>query len=694
MQVNSLIDTSLYSKFTVLSIGLLLLLFIFIFVRNYRNQIELSIVKETIFPIYLLFIFISGFSIFNAINVSEAYYDLMKNILFFIFLVFSSVLLINTNKILKPISKIIAVFTIVMTAVGLVQFFSTALQHDYSIYTAYEITGVFAHKNLFAQMLFLVLPFNIFGIYSLSKPWKALSLTNYVLALFLIVALMARSVWVAGVFALLATVFFLIMIDRNIVLAQINKNLLKPVLITFLIIIVSVTVINTINGFQIKGKTTTDEQVYEEMFGEKSTIKTHVSEIPQVESGNAFNRLVIWNKTLRMFGDYPFLGVGGGNWKIQIPNFGVDKEIIMPEKKRLQRPHNDFLWVLSENGLFGLIAWIGIFLISVFYLLRIIKVTKTNEERLFYSLMLFALIGYSVFSFFSFPRERIAHNTYIHFILAIIIAKYYQLFGVISKQTFSVKKIQLINLSLVLLLLAASFIGIKRIKGEIHTKRAISMLDIKKPGLVIREIDKAYSWFYSIDPSSTPLMWYKGLAMFHLGKTDMAIHSFRLAVKNNSFHSNVYNSLGICYAKKGDFKEAKAYFIKSTHLKPFSNEANISLAKIYLMENNEDRALQELYKADSDNKSITKTYRKFIVKDLKRRIDSLKNTFAEKDIKLAIAFFTQSEDDVFNNYRVSYKNNLPYEKQILHFVYWGLGNYKGMIKPADRKAIIKRANEL
>ncbi len=450
----------------------------------------------------------------------------------------------------------------------------------------------------------------------------------------------------------------------------------------------------TISGLNTIGQKKTAEKVYKELFGEKSTIETQVIEIPNLESGNVFNRLVIWKKTLTMFGDYPILGVGGGNWKIQIPNYGVDKEIIMPEKKRLQRPHNDFLWVLSENGILGLIAWLIILLIGIYYLVRIISVSKAGEERIFYSLMLCTLIGYTVFSFFSFPGERIEHNTYLHFILAIAIVKYHKLFYSGADRAVSPKKLQMINISLILVLSVASYTGIKKIKGEIHTKRALGMLDSNNPRSVVSEIDQAYSWFYTIDPSSTPLTWFKGLALFNLGKTDMAINSFKRSAEINPFHSNVFNSLGICYAKKGNFVEAKKYFEKSTGLKPFSNEANISLAKIYLMEKDEQNAIGELYKADPDNKYITKTYRKFIIKDLRKRIDSLKNTFTEKDIKTAIAIIMESDDDVFNNYTLSYIRKNSFEKQLLYFVYWKSGEYKDWIKLSDRKIILNRANGL
>ena len=680
LNVNSLLDPSLFSKFTALSIGLLLFFLIFVFVRKFRVQLNISIIREIIFPIYLLFILISGFSIFNAINVSEAYYDLIKNVLFLIFLVFSSVLLINTNNILRSVNKAISVFTIIILIVGIVQFVNIVIHQQYSLRAAYGITGVFAHKNLYSQILFLALPFNIFGIYSLGRWWKMISFINYVLIIFMIIAIMARSVWVATFIALFSSIVFLIIIDRKSLVAEINKNLLKPAIITILTIIVSITVIEAISG--------------KNTFHEKGTIGTHISEIPKIESGNIYNRIVIWTSTLKMFSEYPVLGVGGGNWKIIIPKYGVDKKIIMPEKKRLQRPHNDFLWVLSENGIFGLITWLTILLISIIYLSKIIKASKNREERIFCSLMLFALIGYSTFSFFSFPRERIEHNIYLHFIMAIAIAKHFQLFGNKARTDAYSKKMQLITVPVVLVLLAASYTGLKKISGEMHTKRALKMLDLNNNKLVISEIDQAYSWFSTIDPSSTPLKWFKGLALFKMGKTDEAINNFQSSLKTNPFHSNVLNSLGICCAKKGQFIEAREFFVKSTRLKPFSNEANISLAKIHLMENDEESAIKEFYKADVDNINVHSTYRAFILKYLRKRVDSLKNTFVEKDIKTAITIFTESDIDVFYCYTESYKSNIPFEKQLLNFVYWKLEEYRDHIKPSDMETILNRANGL
>ena len=680
LNINSLIDSSLFSKFAGLSIGLLIFVIIFVVIQKQVRQINFKFFKETVFPVYLLFIVISGLSIINAINVPETFYDLMKNVLFLIFFLISSVLLVNTDNIFLSLCKYISIFTIIILIVGLVQFYNIFAQQYYSVDAAYGITGVFAHKNLYSQMLFMVLPFNIFGIYYSGKPWRVVSFINYVLIIFMIIAIMARSVWVAAFVALFSTVTFLVIIDSESILKEIRKSLLKPVFITILTIIVSVSVIRAISSINA----TTN----------RNALDTHLYEIAKLESGNVFNRVAIWTKTLNMISEYPVLGVGGGNWKIQIPKYGVDKEIIMPQKERLQRPHNDYLWVLSENGIPGLITWLGILFISIYYLIKIIRFSKSKEERTFYSLMLFGFIGYATFSFFSFPKERIEHNTYLHFIMAVAVAKHYKLFGTNQNKKTLSNKISLFSIPVILLLLITTYISIKKINGELHLQKAVEKLNSNNNNSVVKEIDKASSWFSTIDPTSTPFKWYKGLALFKMGKTDMAINSFKAAKQVNPFHSNVYNSLGICYASKGEFKTAKEYFYKSTMLKPFSNEANISLAKIYLIENDEARAIEELYKADPDNKNISVTYRKLILKYLNQRVDSLRNTFDKQNIKDVIIFYTESGKDIFNNYKISYKNRIPFEKQLLFFIVEELKSDNKRLQPSDIEIIVNRAKSI
>ena len=59
------------------------------------------------------------------------------------------------------------------------------------------------------------------------------------------------------------------------------------------------------------------------------------------------------------------------------------------------------------------------------------------------------------------------------------------------------------------------YIGYVRYNSEIHSNNAIKLKQKGNWNYVVKAIDKAYSkMFYEIDNTSTPLLWYRGVAYF------------------------------------------------------------------------------------------------------------------------------------------------------------------------------------
>ena len=84
-----------------------------------------------------------------------------------------------------------------------------------------------------------------------------------------------------------------------------------------------------------------------------------------------------------------------------------------------QRPHNDFIWILSEQGIVGLLMYLILVLIILSSLTKLILKTNDKSQKLFYFFALYAYVGYLIFSCFSFPKERIEHQIILVFIFAI-----------------------------------------------------------------------------------------------------------------------------------------------------------------------------------------------------------------------------------------------------------------------------------
>ena len=75
-------------------------------------------------------------------------------------------------------------------------------------------------------------------------------------------------------------------------------------------------------------------------------------------------------------------------------------------------------------------------------------------------------------------------------------------------------KLIFLKIPILFVLIFAIFVGVVRFNSELHTRNALAAHRSGNWESVIHEIDRADSWFYNLDPTSTPLMWYKGMANF------------------------------------------------------------------------------------------------------------------------------------------------------------------------------------
>ena len=128
--------------------------------------------------------------------------------------------------------------------------------------------------------------------------------------------------------------------------------------------------------------------------------------------------------------------------------------------------------------------------------------------------MLFVLTGYFVASLFTFPKERIFHQVLLSFFLA------YSCYITTSTGKFNgalkiAGKPVITVLTLTLLTVSVVFAGY-RVQGEHYTKRALYYRDGKQWQQVIKEINKGYSPFYTVDQTAIPLKFYSGVAKYSL----------------------------------------------------------------------------------------------------------------------------------------------------------------------------------
>jgi tetratricopeptide (TPR) repeat protein len=133
---------------------------------------------------------------------------------------------------------------------------------------------------------------------------------------------------------------------------------------------------------------------------------------------------------------------------------------------------------------------------------------------------------------------------------------------------------------LVLLIFSWSF-AYARFEADVHIKNALRAYRSEDWQSVILEIDKVDLRFYNLDPTSTPLAWYRGMANYSLGRIEKACKDFQNAYTNNPYHVHVINNLGTCSALYQDFEKALFYYQRAIGISPWFKEAILNLVAVH-----------------------------------------------------------------------------------------------------------------
>ena len=153
-------------------LGILLLPLILIKKNALLRLADLKILKNPVVIIYAVFICIIGISVFWATNQSEAMYEFLKRVLFFILFLYLLLYILPKEESRLALIKAFVLFAISITITGIFQLLKVFTETKYNMEAIYLITGNFAQKNIFSEVLFIAFAFSIYGIAILDKIWK------------------------------------------------------------------------------------------------------------------------------------------------------------------------------------------------------------------------------------------------------------------------------------------------------------------------------------------------------------------------------------------------------------------------------------------------------------------------------------------------------------------------------------------
>lgn len=281
-------------------------------------------------------------------------------------------------------------------------------------------------------------------------------------------------------------------------------------------------------------------------------------------------RIMYWKASFNMFLENPILGVGAGKWTGIYPKYNLDgfndSNVLISNVS----PHNDYLEILSENGI---ITFFIYFLLVLLALFRLVKYSKQNAKLLFVAASLFCFL---IVSMFSFTKDRTA--SMILFYLAIGLSFSYPTENnngcYLIKTTF-------IKPVLVIIMLISLFYFYLRIVNEEHLILAIKHKNKGKYHQMINKLYEIDKIIYPIDPNQMPVSYFLGLAYLKLNNNALALSYFNDALLLSPETPALKNNIAATHYALGHKEKAKNILIKLKYDFPNYIEPQINLLVLY-----------------------------------------------------------------------------------------------------------------
>jgi O-antigen ligase len=372
--------------------------FLYIYIK-YSGDFSFTLFKESsILKWYLLYIISSLVSILYAENIPEAIITFNQMFNSFIGLYIMIYLL---RKIKNPKDFI---FNVLIFALLIELAFSfwpilNDIEKGAFKFRSMSYSGLSANINITAFSLVFKLPILIYFIIEKDKILQRFLLSILLYILLTTIFILGTRGAFLGIFS--GIIFFIFYILLHI--KYFRKNILAYSLITFSIAIAIIT--NLISSNNNKSA---------DVLKRASTISLSTSD------GSVNQRLRYYKQGVGHFISNPIIGLGIGNWKLKSIDYDKNNIFgyIVP-----YHAHNDFIQIAAEQGIFGLISYLMIFISFIFTIIKN-KLFLKNSSYIFITA---CLVVFVIDSMLNFPISRPISQVQFILILSLISLKQIEL---------------------------------------------------------------------------------------------------------------------------------------------------------------------------------------------------------------------------------------------------------------------------
>ena len=501
--------------------------------------------------------------------------SLIINLFVFSFLIIILTNLIDVNTFLKFITVVIVISGLLFSLIGLLQLFGF---NFLNLSTGTRPGSTLGIRNFASEYLIGVIPFAFISlIVNKSKKIKTLLFSVIICVLSYLFLLRSRAAIFAIVVCIIFFTIFIIILNR--------KNIYKINIKSFVFAMVYVLVISFLIGLIQPPN----------IDSERKNLHTTITSTFDSDYGPNIARIKYTKTSFEIFKENPLLGIGTGAWFGHYPKYNgedyTDDNIFFTANIN---PHNDYLEILSENGMVTLL----IFLILIFYTLY--KLIKLSFENIHFLAVSTSFIGLLIVSLLSFPKDNI--SAMILFYLAVGLA-----YSSFSNNKVNIKGQEKVNFKLLtcmlsFIMLAAILYNFIRYEYEKDYILAMNDKASKNYSAMNEKLENIAEEIYPVDPNRMPLSYYKGVGYYQTQEYEKALYNFQSALSLSPYIPNILSNKAAALYALNETEKAETLLLNIKRMFPNYIEPQINLLAIYVNTGKDSLAMNLI--AELDNRSL------------------------------------------------------------------------------------------
>lgn len=617
--------------------------------------------KPALSVILITYILIVILTFGKSINFGDGCFEVLKLFLFSLFFFYCTSALLHDDDHKKVFIKAINVAVFIFTVFALAQVYAKIenyFKKGEEFIINYSLSSSLGNKNFYAETIFLCIPFLVCGFLVFKNKWKAINVIGLLICLISIVALQTLSTWLA-VLAGAITYGIILSFNKKKIAPKFSFLKRKVTISLFAISIFTMALAMILFSYTDNFHQLTKRVATVEKYITTSDSLTSYSEL---NNNSTYERFILWRNSVRIIKEHPFTGNGISNWKIYFPKYGVGAAPYMNSGgTKFIRPHNDYLFIAAESGIFGLLFYLSFFLTLFIYGIKIIKSNVNLTEKKTTAILLSGVAGYMVIVCLSIPNDRYFPVLLFMLMAAFIFSSFLKLNVSIKKVSYLKKWQLLFGISLILSMVAIT-IGFIRLKSDVHLANAITAQRKKNWSRMSREIAATNKTFFPVDYTTTPLVWYRGFANFYSGNQQAALNDFKAAEKINPYHIQVLNDLGACYNLSGDIAKAMECYQRVIAIAPRYQGALENISVIYYNSGNIDSAFAILTRYPLKK---TPSYKRNLSAILAAKANILASTTSNKLLREKINAKAGDEKFLMGAFENAVKEKTTFEDKLI-----------------------------